>query len=159
MIRIGVAVKLSKTNQWLTLVANVGVLAGIVFLGFELKQNNELLDTQIRATTLEQRQSISQLLFENPDVISLLGKDQKLLSDVELDRLRLLGVRLFVAMEHNYGEAVLGLQDLQVLETRYQAIYHRERLNYGLPIAWQVYKNVAEPDFVAWFEKFVINSS
>ena len=145
-------------GQAIQTLANVGVLAGIVFLAFELRQNNELLDTQIRATTLAQRQSISQLLFENPDVISSLGKDQELLSVVELDRLRLLGVRLLVAMEHNYGEATLGLQDVNVLETRYRAIYHRERLNYGLPIAWHVYKNVADPTFVVWFEQSVINS-
>ncbi len=145
-------------GQAIQTLANVGVLAGIVFLGFELRQNNELLDRQIRATTLEQRQSTSQLLFENPDVIETLGKDQGLLSVVELDRLRLLGVRVFVAMEHNYREATLGLQNVHVLETRYSAIYHRERLNYGLPIAWHVYKNVAYPNFVVWFERSVINS-
>ena len=145
-------------GQAIQTLANVGVLAGIVFLGFELRQNNELLDRQIRATTLEQRQSTSQLLFENPDVIESLGKDQELLSVVELDRLRLLGVRVFVAMEHNYREATLGLQNVHVLETRYSAIYHRERLNYGLPIVWHVYKDVANPNFVVWFERSVINS-
>jgi hypothetical protein len=35
-------------NKWLTLTANLAVVAGIVFLAFELKQNNELLDAEIR---------------------------------------------------------------------------------------------------------------
>jgi hypothetical protein len=46
-------------GQAAQVLANVGVLAGIIFLAFELQQNNELLNMQIRATTLEQRQSVS----------------------------------------------------------------------------------------------------
>jgi hypothetical protein len=33
-------------NQWLTLLANIGVLAGIVFLAFELQQNTHQLKLQ-----------------------------------------------------------------------------------------------------------------
>lgn len=35
-------------NKWLTLTANLAVVAGIIFLAFELKQNNELLEAEIR---------------------------------------------------------------------------------------------------------------
>ena len=38
-----------RLNRWLTLGANVGVLIGIVFLAFELQQNNENLAAQQRA--------------------------------------------------------------------------------------------------------------
>ena len=34
---------LDRVNRWLTLGANIGVLAGIVFLGFEIRQNSEAL--------------------------------------------------------------------------------------------------------------------
>jgi hypothetical protein len=37
---------LNKSNQWLTLLANIGVVAGIVFLAFELQQNNKQLELQ-----------------------------------------------------------------------------------------------------------------
>ena len=37
-----------KLNKWLTLTANLAVVAGIVFLAFELRQNNELLKAEIR---------------------------------------------------------------------------------------------------------------
>ncbi len=36
----------NKPNQWLTLLANIGVVAGIVFLVFELQQNNKQLELQ-----------------------------------------------------------------------------------------------------------------
>ncbi len=34
---------LKKLNQWLTLFANIGVLAGIIFLGFEIRQNTQIM--------------------------------------------------------------------------------------------------------------------
>lgn len=37
--------KTKKLNAWLTLVANFGVIAGLVFLGYEIRQNT----TQLRA--------------------------------------------------------------------------------------------------------------
>ncbi len=38
--------KLNKSKQWLALLANIGVVAGIVFLAFELQQNNKQLELQ-----------------------------------------------------------------------------------------------------------------
>ena len=37
--------KLKKLNAWLTLVANFGVIAGLIFLGYEIRQST----TQLRA--------------------------------------------------------------------------------------------------------------
>jgi hypothetical protein len=42
-------------NKWLTLTTNLAVVAGIVFLAFELKQNNELLEAEIRTIRLNVR--------------------------------------------------------------------------------------------------------
>jgi hypothetical protein len=36
-------VKLSELNDWLTLGANLGVLAGLMSLGLELQQNSRML--------------------------------------------------------------------------------------------------------------------
>jgi hypothetical protein len=37
-----------KLNQWLTLIANVGVLIGIIFLALEMSQNTSMMQAQIR---------------------------------------------------------------------------------------------------------------
>jgi len=37
---------MDRYNQWLTLLANVGVIAGIIFLAIELRHNNMLLVEQ-----------------------------------------------------------------------------------------------------------------
>ena len=39
--------KLKEFNEWLTLTANIGVLAGIVFLALEVQQSNNLLEREI----------------------------------------------------------------------------------------------------------------
>jgi len=40
--------KLSSFNEQLTLLANLGVIAGIVFLGIEINQNSKMMATQTR---------------------------------------------------------------------------------------------------------------
>ena len=44
---------IDKLNQWLTLLANIGVLAGIVFLALELQQNSQLMQAQTRDSITE----------------------------------------------------------------------------------------------------------
>ncbi len=36
-----------KLNDWLQVAANVGIIAGLVLVGFQLKQNSDLLKTQM----------------------------------------------------------------------------------------------------------------
>jgi hypothetical protein len=47
--------KMEKLNQWLTLLANVGVIAGIAFLGFEIRQNTEMIESQTRDSITEKQ--------------------------------------------------------------------------------------------------------
>lgn len=48
---------MEKTNQWLTLLTNVGVLVGIVLLVVELNQNTALTRAQMHATRAEAKAS------------------------------------------------------------------------------------------------------
>lgn len=46
--------ELGKLNRWLTLIANVGVIAGIVFLAVEIRQNSAMIRAQTRTQLAEQ---------------------------------------------------------------------------------------------------------
>ena len=37
--------KLSELNEWLTLIANIGVFAGLIFLAYEVQQNSDIART------------------------------------------------------------------------------------------------------------------
>ena len=52
-------------GQTITIFANIGVIAGIVFLAFELQQNSNLLTTQARATLMAARLSQQEAVSRN----------------------------------------------------------------------------------------------
>ena len=52
-------------GQMITILANLGVIAGIVFLAMELRQNNNLLASQARQNILEARAAYQQNVAVN----------------------------------------------------------------------------------------------
>jgi hypothetical protein len=52
-------------SQAISLLANVGVIAGIVFLAVELRQNNDLLRSQALAARTEGKQAVARQLVDN----------------------------------------------------------------------------------------------
>jgi hypothetical protein len=61
-------------SQTITILANLGVIAGIVFLVIELQQNNELLQTQAGYILAQNRVSHSKRLQESPEFSRLIAK-------------------------------------------------------------------------------------
>ena len=59
---------MDKLNQWLTLIANVGVLVGIFFLAFEVQQNTTAIRSQTRAAVFSGVQEELWKNMEYPDV-------------------------------------------------------------------------------------------
>jgi len=60
--------KLHSVNEWLTLIANVGVLAGIIFLALEIQQNSEALLAGSRQDLLEADLFILDNLMDYPQL-------------------------------------------------------------------------------------------
>lgn len=58
-------------NQTIQILANLGVLAGIVFLGIELQQNNVLLGAQTRMSRTELRVDGLQSAMSNPGLLQV----------------------------------------------------------------------------------------
>ncbi len=52
--------RLDKVNSWLTLLANIGVLVGIVFLAMEIQQNTEMMRAQTRDSITEKQMMLSE---------------------------------------------------------------------------------------------------
>lgn len=66
-----------RLNRWLTLVANIGVIAGIVFLAIELRQNNELLEAQSRADRREIDRQAQRRELDYPELRNAVRKAQQ----------------------------------------------------------------------------------
>jgi hypothetical protein len=66
--------KLSNLNEWLALGANLGVLAGIVFLSLEIDQSNRIAIREARSELLDFRTDLNIASWENADVAALMVK-------------------------------------------------------------------------------------
>lgn len=144
-------------GQTIQIIANIGVIAGIGVLALELRQNNQLLGIEFRASARERVQATTALVLENPYLLEALGKDVATLTPTERDALVLLGIRLLGTLEGAYQDIARGLADEENLRRGARALWDRPRLNYGMPVAWDTFKARADPDFVAWMEENVIN--
>ena len=57
-----------KLNQWLSLVSNLGVLVGIIFLAIEMDQNTAMMRAQTRDAMTEKQMSFYSQILEDPGI-------------------------------------------------------------------------------------------
>ena len=128
-------------GQAVTILANIGVIAGIVFLGVELRQNNELMEAQARQTTNELGLQFALNLSQNPSLAAILakvGRDEPL---TDAEDIQLYGIGLYVlrAFERTYHEMVRGaLTEADFDAEGMRAVYHSNRLDYNLDETWEL---------------------
>ena len=80
---------LEKLNSWLTLSANIGVFAGIIFVAYEIRQNTTQLRSETSNSITEAINVINANEYANPELADLLHRgDQSFnsLNDVEKRR-------------------------------------------------------------------------
>jgi hypothetical protein len=80
---------LDLTNRWLTLFANIGVLAGIIFLVFELRQNTVATELEASSSFQNSFSEIELFIAGNPEFAELLMKGRKGEEISDADGLRL----------------------------------------------------------------------
>ena len=56
----------SNISQWLTLVANAGVLVGLALVAYELRQNSDLMKVQISQARADSAMASNEQLFNSP---------------------------------------------------------------------------------------------
>ena len=64
---------MDRLNNWLTLIANVSVVAGIVFLAFEISQNSDAVRSNT-AQAMAAEQAEFNRAFMNPDFAQILAQ-------------------------------------------------------------------------------------
>ena len=90
--------------------ANVGALAGIIFLVVQVDQNNSLLESEARSTRVQIRTDGWDRLAENPDMAAMLLKDRsgEALSDEEELRLNSFWMTVLWRNQWEYEESGPG---------------------------------------------------
>ena len=141
-------------GQTIAIVANLGVIAGIVFLGYELNQNNQFLAAEARYALLQNQVSMMETIATNPDLARLLYEPLNSVPLTELERARRrdLVISLLRRWEWEHERFTQGVTDLPPTET-FRARY---RQNY-LELDWPDLKPRFSPAFAEWMDENVVN--
>ncbi len=143
-------------GQMMGILANVGVIAGIVFLAFELRQNNDLLASQARSNLTTATESYLQNVVANAGGIAdiIIKVQTEELSSVERFRLNVHWALLLTNWESMYAEVEAG----PLVENNIPILLWARTLagNPDLRDSWEVSKENRSAGFVRFIEEQVL---
>ena len=154
-----------KLNKSLTLIANLAVVAGIVFLAFELRQNNELLESEIRTIRLGVRTADFLRPLEHPQYGNAVIKKRHGEPLTEYETLilnRTMATTLYnyqyVFTEYSLGRVKINAMPIDGWrvgldgEISSDDLYWPEMKEY-----WEIRKNLDyDPAFVKWMDENIV---
>ena len=146
-----------KMSHLVSMVANFGVIAGIVFLGFELQQNNQLMVEEARYNNLSQRITTNQHLLSNPEIQQLAVSPPDNPTPLQQAQLRYLHRNAWLTWQWEYQVAATGIYswaELEVLAEDWQRAFQDRQM----ADLWESEKDIAfASDFVQWMDENVAN--
>jgi len=150
-----------EIGQMLTLGANVGVIAGIIFLAMELRQNNRLLAAQARYSLREYRNDIADTMML-PHVQEATHKwaAGEELSAIERSTGLMAALKLLELWEWQYGEYAAGMLQRSELPVGAWRLWFHGKGPLPVPIGgiYELRKSVLNANFVQFFEQNVISA-
>jgi hypothetical protein len=145
---------LNKVNHWLTLLANIGVLAGIVFLAIEIRNSSNAVTAQMQDSIADGFTTLNMATINDPQVgvTMVIGmKQPDRLSDTEAIRFSMYLRALF-----NQYIRVHGMYKIGLLDESHWALYAREAATImsspGGKLHWAV--NEMNPEFREDVERY-----
>ena len=145
---------MKNVGQMIQTLANVGVVAGIVFLGIEVAQNNEYAATEIRATRYLIALEAFTIGAQNTQLGAVLLKDQhhETLTELEAAQLRSWWIRVFLTNQWAHSEMAVAdtvpFIEMQRGNNQRHPAYRQ---------TWEARRSYFEPDFIQFMEENVFN--
>jgi hypothetical protein len=147
-------------SQVIEILASLGVIAGIIFLGIELRQNNALLAAQARYNLVVRRADMNAMLTA-PHVLDALHKyaSGAEMTPTEHSIVYAISLRFIEMWDWQYAEFRAGmLKESELPVAAWRLWFHEET---ELPVVikgtWNKRKAVMRPDFVQFVEEKVVN--
>lgn len=155
--------KLDNLNRWLTLLANLGVLGGIVLLAIEVQQTTEAQQARLRFDQNERSTEVIEEYFRNPQLAAAYVKlvNQEPLTREEAFILSALALRVFRSLEWIHEEAQRNGVERDPGDLR-DLFYHSALGGYDFPFLvfyWDENKAGVSPDFRQWVEENIIDQA
>ncbi len=75
---------MDELNQWLTLLANIGVVVGIAFLAYEIRQSTKASHAQTREAVLSATQAELKAVRDDANLVKCIVKKEPLTADEQI---------------------------------------------------------------------------
>ena len=139
----------------------VVIVATLIYLAVQTRQNNQLLEAQARSELISQRSAMVDTALQ-PHVLEALQNYSSNSNTTAAERSTALlyALKLIELWEWQYSEHVAGTLSLKELPLAAWRIYFRGEGPAPVPVAevWQTRRNALQPDFVRFIEENVAES-
>jgi hypothetical protein len=145
-------------GQTITILANVGVIAGLFFLALELQQNNRFLESSAREARNARVQGLAEQIYMVPGLAEIFVKTRNSEPLTEAEELKLFGfnlrrIRGFEAYYQEFSEGVVPEPPVQAWKNAFEGAPH----NIPMDEDWEESKLLmGNQEFIEWFEEHVI---
>ncbi len=143
-------------GQTISVLANLGVIGGILLLAYELRQNNSLMEAEARFNRMSMAVNAWYFNTENVDLAELRerARNNEPLDGAEQRRVAGGMMALFVMLEWTFQE--LGSDSSAMNQVR-----EVQRYNFSTDVSysrvWEARKQSFDPLFVDWMQENVID--
>jgi len=145
--------RIDRLNQWLTLAANTGVIAGIAFVAVEISQNTEAMKSQ----TVQSLQSEFREVFDYPPgYVEAMFKAPEERTEVEKQIRRTFFMRLIRIFENQWYQYSRGFLDEKIFSA-YQQHLRFMLANEDYVAMWDSRKELGffHPEFVVYVDQYI----
>ena len=149
--------KPSELNEWLTLIANIAVVGGIVFLAIEINQNNELLRSESRQSLIANDVTSLAANLEHADIFVKLGNGQPLTADEQL-RLSFMYTIDLRNREFEYFQYMNGLLDEDTWLSYRQVLILNHSASPGKEWWVSVGRGIVDPEFANLVDELLLTA-
>ena len=140
--------KISALNEGVSLIANIGVIGSIIFLGLEMQQNTEMTQSQTRNSIVENQLSVYEKMIENPELFDIADKRSANLdvADAERQQLHVFILSQLRIWENEFYQYQIGLYAAEEFDARkiWWGKIMRRPVNLQ---TWRVEQETFYPDF------------
>ena len=143
------------------IVAAIAVIASLIYIGTELRQNTQALEAQSRFNLISLRTGITDILIQDRGLLEALHKYSQggQLSDAERTAVIVQAFRLLETWEWQFGEFQAGTLSRDRLPVAsWRQLYHEQPIPNALREAWTIRRPALHPNFVAFIEENIIGS-
>ena len=145
-----------ESAQIASLIANIGVIGGILLLAYELGQNNELMEAEARLNRTQMAVGAWRFTAENPELTELRAREKRgeQLTPAQTRQIDAAVMAIFVIIEWTFHELPIDSPELrQVREVqRYNFANSPEYRR-----VWEARNASFDPEFAHWMDANVVN--